>query len=181
MPFSAPTPTVDAKGGLLEIAWTPTSCDVPGWLVVATDDGQFVGTITRGSTLVAAMPTGDHALLAWNPLVESESVPVQYHVVAAHARVCANRKTTMRVDFGAWKGNGPVSTARRCSREWVLVPADSSESPPGHGSDTTSGQQWLLTDGQLALHRELGRRWYYELPSAHRALVTADCSNEPAY
>jgi hypothetical protein len=177
-PFLAPVPSVTADLGTVVIEWLASSCDEPGYIVVATNDGRFVGTVHHGSTLVAAMPVGEYDLLAWNPLVEAESVPVRFHVVRSHARICANRATRMHVDYAAWRARRTGS--KYCSRDWVIAPGVSGESPPSHGADIVSGRHWLLSYGGFPLHRELGQRWYDAVPAQNRALVSAECSGEPA-
>ncbi|MBI2394696.1 MAG: hypothetical protein HYV09_34325 [Deltaproteobacteria bacterium] len=184
-PWRAPwqlTPAyVEPDEGVLEIAWTQTSCEEAGYVTVMTSDGTFIGNVGPDTTLRAKVPPGPIELVAWNPVMEAEAMPKTVYAVLAKGVVCPGEPARLRVTFGDWTGGGGFprfsrdGRARCATSSWALVGDAVRYGLPAYATDTLAGTLWLATEGRPELHARLARGWYEELDLVARTQVQFGC------
>jgi hypothetical protein len=171
-----------------------TSCDPPGYFVLATSDGRFVGTLSRGTELVTHLPPGERTIVAWNETMEEAtggvirlgSVPV------LHADLREGATYAVRLMIGTWDEGGPVERdswtgTTRTNRTWrcamavesatsameVAPPKEGEEEPVALVPDSSAGQAWLQAHPrELAAHVAAGEARFAAMRPNGRALAT---------
>ncbi len=175
--------------------WEPESCEPGGYYVVATKEGNFVGSLGRGTVLQAEFEPGSLQLLGWNPLREQAGMPAQ--VAQLDAELAAGKTYYVKLRFGEWGANGPqeiysknrrnrlmtkvcntgdaafmaMTRMRQNAQEWRSLPETMRELTSVR-ADADPGKRYLEREqATFADHRALAEQKWGHMTQEGRAMI----------
>jgi hypothetical protein len=181
---------VIAGSSTVVFEWRITSCDSPGHYVLMSGDGRFIGTVARGTKLLASLPPGLTEIIAWNPVMEEQSSPPEDTAVLTRFYLEQASTHHVALTFGEWDARGPrrafrgqrggTTSSQVCVNDLaVLIPAV--EGTPGESSsgselpafvaDRDAGQLWLENSGKVDKHRARALAWFSRLSPRAKEVV----------
>ncbi len=102
------SPKADEHQATLVFLWPTTSCDPGGYVVLATEDGHFLGTLSTGTQLRSVVPAGPISIVGWNdPQEKARGDAVRSAVAVLHGVVGEGRTHYVQLKFGEWDDWGP--------------------------------------------------------------------------
>jgi hypothetical protein len=191
LPRGASSPP-DAHAATLVVFWPIVSCDPPGYYLLATTRGAFLGSIVPGAQLLTTLPAGEVTVFGWNPVMEADTGGPRLETLPVlRAELVEGRTYYARLAFGVWTAQGPLPyAAGRCPSAPGPSPTSAllAVTPRVRGwsdvaawrakletilPDRVAGQAWIAANPEeFRTHRAVGEdRWASLRPDA-RTLAT---------
>jgi hypothetical protein len=193
------SPPADDQQATLVFLWPTTSCDPGGYVVLATEDGRFLGTVSSGTQLHTTIPPGPAAIVGWNePQEKARGSLTKLAVSVLHGTVSPGHTYYVELEFGEWDDRGPREAyhmqiaqpgTRACiSPDHVMSTALVNITPTskawkdlaqwgieldGLVPDRVAGQAWLdARRGELQDHRTMAEERFAGLRPRARRMAT---------